>query len=192
MGDDEYSYRVGIINQKACRQISQITESLFAGSEYNAQERDVLLNLKITHIVNCCGKIVPNFFEDTFVYKKLELNDTGDEDVLNLFNEVVSFIDSAIASGGKVFVHCQRGVSRAPTFVLSYIMWHQHLTYEQAYRVVKVARNCCCPNPGFAFQLVEWENVCCPERQPDSALKRITDSRPHGSHVHEQVEEVKT
>jgi len=140
------------------QQISKVTEFLFVGSEVVSRNKDLLLSYGITHIINCAGNVAPNYHEEAFVYKTLQLRDSPKEDVLKIFTDVVKFIDGAIGNGGRVFVHCQRGVSRGPTVALSYIMWSQHLTYKEAYPIMKQSRSVCCPNPGFVFQLLEWEH----------------------------------
>jgi len=140
------------------QQISRVTDILYVGSEVASRNKELLLSYGITHIINCAGSVAPNYYEDTFVYKTLQLRDSPKEDVLEIFTHVVQFIDNASANGGRVFVHCQRGVSRGPTIALSYIMWSQRLTYKQAYPIMKQSRSVCCPNPGFVFQLLEWEH----------------------------------
>jgi len=140
------------------QQISKVNDSLYVGSEITAKNKDLLISYGITHIVNCAGSVARNYYEETFIYKTLQLRDSPKEDVLKIFTDVVKFIDNAVANGGRVFVHCQRGVSRGPTIALSYIMWSQHLTYKEAYPIMKQSRSVCCPNPGFVFQLLEWEH----------------------------------
>jgi len=154
MDENEDNLKENDLDQQ---QISRVTDFLFVGSEMVAKEIDLLLSYGITHIVNCAGTVSPNYFEGTFIYKKLQLRDSPKEDVLKIFTDVVHFIDDAVVNGGKVFVHCQRGVSRGPTIALSYLMWSKKLTYKEAYPVMKQARSVCCPNPGFVFQLLEWE-----------------------------------
>ena len=52
-----------------------------------------------------------------------------------------------------VLVHCNAGVSRAPSIVIGYLMLREGLPFEDAYGQVKVARPSVCPNPGFYQQL---------------------------------------
>jgi protein-tyrosine phosphatase len=156
--DEPRSCDVAIQSSYADNQCSKVTEFLYVGSENIARQKDLLLEKGITHIVNCSATTSPNFFEDTFTYMTLKLNDSPKEDVLQLFKEVVAFITLAVANSGRIFIHCQRGVSRGPTIALSYLMWERGLTYEEAYPLMKSARSVCCPNPGFVFQLLEWEH----------------------------------
>lgn len=177
--DEPRSCDVAIQCSYADNQCSRVTDFLFVGSENVARQKELLLQHGITHVVNCSGVTSPNFYEDTFNYKTLKLNDSPKEDVLQLFKEVVAYINEAVAKGGRVFIHCQRGVSRGPTIALSYLMWQRNLSYEEAYPLLKSARSVCCPNPGFVFQLLEWEHQCklfspCPSPTP-SSYNRIAE-----------------
>jgi len=175
--DDEEprSCDVAIQSTYADSQCSKVTEFLYVGSENVARKKDLLKEKGVTHIVNCSGTTSPNFYEDSFKYKTLKLNDSPKEDVLQLFRDVASFITEAIENGGKVFIHCQRGVSRGPTIALSYLMWERGLSYEEAYPLMKQARSVCCPNPGFVFQLLEWEHQCKLLSPSPNNFRRVAD-----------------
>jgi protein-tyrosine phosphatase len=184
--DEPRSCDVAIQSSYADNQCSKVTEFLFVGSENVARQKELLLEKGITHIVNCSGATSPNFYEDTFSYMTLKLNDSPKEDVLQLFKQVVAYITKAVESGGRVFIHCQRGVSRGPTIALSYLMWQRHLSYEEAYPLMKSARSVCCPNPGFVFQLLEWEHQCktfSPSPSPGgyNRVAEFPDSQPYKS-----------
>ncbi len=56
------------------------------------------------------------------------------------------------SGGGKVLVHCARGVSRSATLVLAYLMIYEKLAVAEAINAVCVHRNIL-PNAGFLQQL---------------------------------------
>ena len=59
-------------------------------------------------------------------YLHVSITDTTQESVLDHFEEVAAWIDSAIAEQrGTVLVHCMAGQSRSATFVLAYCVRHQ-------------------------------------------------------------------
>ena len=90
------------------KRISQINDSLFLGSISCAMKRDWLKKRGITHIVNCVSMILPNQpWPDDFVYKNYFLLDGVREDIGCVAFDAVQFIDKAVSSGGKVYVHCQ-------------------------------------------------------------------------------------
>lgn len=68
-------------------------------------------------------------------------------------------MDSAIESGGIVFVHCKAGISRSATSVISYLMKKYSWTLSKTTTFVKSRRSVICPNFGFTRQLQEWEKM---------------------------------
>lgn len=50
----------------------------------------------------------------------IHVDDTPDENILIRLPEACDFIQRAIDSGGKIFVHCMMGVSRSATVVCAY------------------------------------------------------------------------
>ena len=60
--------------------------------------------------------------------------DGGDEDC---FQE---FIDRCLESGGKVLVHCNDGMSRAPSLVIAYLMETYGIDFKAALNHVQQRR----------------------------------------------------
>ena len=69
------------------------------------------------------------------------------------------FPDEARQTGTGVLVHCQAGVSRSPTIVISYLMKHTRMSMVDAYKLVKNRRSIISPNLNFMGQLVQWESA---------------------------------
>lgn len=98
------------------------------------------------------------------------MQDIETEDILSHFTEAHQFIDSAIASGGAVLVHCaglyfvlywspSAGVSRSGAVVLSYVMKAKQMSLKHAEEIVLKARPVVSPNDGFYKQLLQFETV---------------------------------
>eukprot|EP00494_Astrolonche_serrata_P031319 UN31588 len=72
-------------------------------------------------------------------------------------------MDSVLSNKkNRVLVHCYKGVSRAPSFVIGYLMLKESSTncacvYEKIYNYVKSKRNKINPNVGFVKQLQFYE-----------------------------------
>lgn len=50
----------------------------------------------------------------------IHVNDDPDENILIRLPEACQFIESALDSGGRIYVHCMMGISRSVTVVCAY------------------------------------------------------------------------
>jgi len=137
-------------------QMAEIMPWLILGSQDAAHEIALLKKHSITHILNVATGI-PNFFDKTFTYKKIYILDLPDVDIQKHFDECAIFIRKARDSGGRVFVHCNAGVSRSATIVIAYLMKIEQMRYTEAYTIVKGARPIIRPNEGFTKQLLQYD-----------------------------------
>lgn len=135
---------------------SEITNYLYLGSDSIAQDFNTLNQFGITHILNCAATICKNYHPDKFQYKELYLFDGTRENISCLFYEVLEFLEDAISSGGKVFVHCHQGISRSSAMVILYLMWKDKREYQFTHERVKAIRDVANPNAGFTCQLLNW------------------------------------
>jgi hypothetical protein len=138
---------------------SQVTEFLYIGGAAAAKDRDNLTQVGITHIINCAANIAPAFYPDDFQYYNIKLRDHSGQDIARYFYNVFDFIERARRRGGKVFVHCVKGISRSPTMAIAYLMWYKRISMLKALELVRLARPAVDPNTGFIFQLNEWEQL---------------------------------
>jgi hypothetical protein len=86
----------------------QVAPNLFLGSDAVARNLKLLKSSGVTHVVNCAAHICSNYFEDEFTYRTMWLTDTPGEDMMTVLYDSLDFIDDAITSGGRVFVHCSQ------------------------------------------------------------------------------------
>ena len=68
------------------------------------------------------------------------------------FSESANFIEEALGKNGKVYVHCQQGMSRSATIVISFLMQKRQQDLMSAMRCVRDKREIF-PNDGFLKQL---------------------------------------
>ena len=59
------------------------------------------------------------------------------ENLIPHFPESKAFIDATLQSGGKVLMHCNGGISRAPSFAIAYLMESFGWDYNKAYGYVQ-------------------------------------------------------
>lgn len=76
---------------------------------------------------------------------------------ISKLNNKTSFIKEEIIKG-KILIHCAAGLSRSPTFAISYLMRENKWTFEDSYNFVKKKKPSIKINYGFLDQLREYEN----------------------------------
>ncbi|TNN66734.1 Serine/threonine/tyrosine-interacting protein [Liparis tanakae] len=100
----------------------------------------------VTHVVCVRQDIEANFikpnFAHTFRYLVLDIADNPVENIIRFFPSTKEFIDGCLATGGKVLVHGNAGISR-----------------RDAFSHVQERRFCINPNVGFVHQLQEYEAI---------------------------------
>lgn len=126
-----------------------IPEQLFLSGSQVSNNRLLLLQLGITHILNCAGNFCQNAFPELFTYKTYFIKDSKLENIECLFYECFDFIDSALQKRGKVLVHCAQGISRSVTIVIAFIIIKFKISYSLAYEQVRSKRDIASPNVGF-------------------------------------------
>jgi hypothetical protein len=63
---------------------------------------------QITHVISCVLGLRP-LYPSVFKYLIVPLRDVADEALEPFFESTIHFIDVALASDGRVFVHCMKG-----------------------------------------------------------------------------------
>ena len=138
--------------------LNEIKPYMYLGSSISASDLPLLQSQGITHVVNTAIEI-ENFHESTgsIQYLKLQLDDSMDVKIADHFQECFDFISKVQFEGGKVFVHCQAGISRSATIVMSYLMYHEKMSLRDAFLHTKACRHQIGPNLGFFKELMALE-----------------------------------
>ncbi|KAF8208781.1 protein-tyrosine phosphatase-like protein [Mycena galopus ATCC 62051] len=155
-GDVEWRYEMR-------RECQEILPGLLLGPFVASKSLETLQSLQITHIV-CIRDAKEAFsvrprFPENFSYLTLDVEDNEEQNLIRLFPAMKMFIDTAIAQGGRVLVHCNGGISLSPAFVVMFVMQHYQLSWEDALHMVQNRRYCISPNGGFLTQLKEYEAI---------------------------------
>mmetsp|Transcript_50365 Transcript_50365/g.80205 ORF Transcript_50365/g.80205 Transcript_50365/m.80205 type:complete len:313 (-) Transcript_50365:28-966(-) len=143
-----------------------IEDALFLGDGFMAEDKGIMLDLGITHIVNVTSM---SFMLDAEVRKHIEylqlpLDDSTMEahKMTAYFEAAAKFVDDALITHNKqgsnrVYVHCMAGVSRSASIVIAYLMKSRKYSYCAAFMHVKKCRPRIGPNAGFMRKLEEYE-----------------------------------
>ncbi|VDK84011.1 unnamed protein product [Litomosoides sigmodontis] len=152
MSTSMISYRVNPEYAK----LTQLVPGLFicGVSELN---RDNVERNGITMIVNATSE-VPNLKTLGDVARmKLWIDDTPETHIYPHLEAVSDQIESVIADGGAVLVHCVAGVSRSTTICLAFLTKYRCRTLRDAYFLMLSKRPLVRPNIGFWKQLIQFE-----------------------------------
>jgi len=155
---------------------------LYIGPYYSSLQFNELKTRNITHIISVLREVfVPpiSFPQQTikdFSYLVIKANDNHNQNLLDYFEIVHSFIEEAKSNGTAVLIHCMAGVSRSATLSISYLMKYHNWDANTAIIFAKKARSVISPNPGFRKQLLLFENMQKAKQQ--GKLHNITDIEP--------------
>ncbi|VIO92624.1 Uncharacterized protein BM_BM6817 [Brugia malayi] len=144
-----------IVDLKPDLQMANVAKGIYLGSQDVAHDYDILMAHNVTHIINCATG-VENIFLGAIKYLTFDVLDLPWSNMEQYFDKCHEFMKNAVENGGNVLVHCNAGVSRSPTIVLSYIMRYNKMTLREALEHVNTIRKVN-PNPGFMQQLMRYE-----------------------------------
>lgn len=136
---------------------SRITSYLFVAGYHIATNREILRRNGISHIINCSAAVVENAFIDdkSLKYLSLSMVDGRQDDISWFLCEVIQFIMKARSTGGKILIHCEKGISRSCSFAIAYRMWATGEKWKTSFDFVKRGRSICSPNTAFTCNLIE-------------------------------------
>ena len=135
--------------------INQITDTLYLGNMESAFNIKKLKGLGIRKVLTVMSAFGNHYPENTFIHKKIEIDDDYESNIIQYFKECLLFIDGY----DKVFVHCAAGMSRSATIVIAYIMWKKKLFLNEAIKFVKNKRPIIQPNLNFMKQLEIFQDL---------------------------------
>jgi len=158
---DEVRRKALEIARKCSREATEIYPYLRISGDRVARDKELLVSLGITHILNLAGSVCRNYHQDSNLFEYLQLNikDVPEETIIPFLKKAMVFIEKARESNGKCFVHCHMGVSRSCTTIIAFVMMNEGLTFRQAFDRVKTLRPVAAPNAGFLLQLEQWETM---------------------------------
>lgn len=144
-----------------------LENQLYLGRGEQATNGKVISDLKLTHVINI-GSEHASPFTDRIQYLNIKLDDNPSSDLKIYFSKACQFISDALSAGGRILVHCNLGVSRSSTIVISYLMKSREWTLKVAHDFVKDRRTCIRPNRGFLQQLSDWEQSIFGRKHTDA------------------------
>eukprot|EP01059_Diplonema_ambulator_P032059 TRINITY_DN60_c0_g2_i1.p1 TRINITY_DN60_c0_g2~~TRINITY_DN60_c0_g2_i1.p1 ORF type:complete len:220 (+),score=66.49 TRINITY_DN60_c0_g2_i1:55-660(+) len=136
---------------------SVVGDWLFIGGYLDACNERWMRANEITHVVNAASECTGKSICHPSCVLNLELKDNLSAPIADYFNTVCEFIDRARSEGGKVLIHCKKGISRSPALTLAYLITRFNIPLEPAYNMILKKRPSISPNLGFILALRELE-----------------------------------
>ncbi len=134
--------------------ITEVFERIYIGSIEAAYKLKELRDKKITHVLNVSCTYYTK--RPKLTYMDIDVHDSLSEDVKRHFRITNRYIDEARKTGA-VFVHCTDGKSRAPTFVLAYLIAKQKIKLKDGILMLRAKLPEIQPNENFMHQLTEYD-----------------------------------
>lgn len=133
--------------------MSKILPNLYLGEATDANNKRLLDELEITHIL-IVARELPEFQCQGYQYLKIPASDNYTFNLKQHFNEMNEFIEKGRKTG-NVLVHCMYGVSRSATAVIAFVISHRRIPFKRAFDFVACKRRIQ-PNEHFIQQLIEY------------------------------------
>jgi len=140
----------------------KVKDGLFIGDELAAQDLEFVVSNKVTRVVNCCGRQVPNHWESIGVdYQTYYWVDADMQVILDqrdvVANEVFRFVEMALASAESVLFHSVRGQSRSCCVLSAYMMKKYSWGLRKTMEFLSFRRPDMSLKPAFIQQLSGYE-----------------------------------
>ena len=134
---------------------------IFISDAQCALNKDLLKQLKITHVLNAAEGEVhtgPKYYNN-IIYMGIALVDLPHENISLYFDQVADFIHHCLSHRGKIVVHCAMGISRSTTCVVAYLIKYCNMNVNEALKLLRKKRAIIDPNPGFIIQLKNFQKI---------------------------------
>jgi predicted protein tyrosine phosphatase len=142
---------------------SHIIDNIYLSGCNFSLDYDFLVKNKFTHIVNCAAgsQRFKSPFYCEFSYLLLDIKDESGVEIFDYIQSVIEFLQNAGDDNRqrKILIHCFEGISRAPTILISYLIWKYSMDTESALKLVKEKRPCIEINMGFMCQLENFQRL---------------------------------
>lgn len=161
LADEILDHDFGPIDPLNSDTMSEIIRSfLWLGNRKDANRINRLLNVGITHVLNCAKQCPQNEYYAEHGIATLKVNASDDDgyDIIDLhLEECLQFILQA-KPDGKVLVHCMAGVNRSATIVTAYLMHPrgQNMHFLEAIEYIARRREAVLLNKSFKIRLIKY------------------------------------
>ena len=144
--------------------ISKIKEGFYIGDKISAITLDVIIQFKITHIINATGNQIINQWESIGIsYLTLNWTEVPNQILFDkedeIANKIVEFVDNSYLGNGEgILAHSFRGQDRVCIVALIYLMKKYKWSLKKSYEYLKSKKQDIDIPIYFFIQLQNFEN----------------------------------
>ena len=133
----------------------QVYPGIYMGPYQSAFKTQELISKGITHILNASCKEYTKR-NKYFKYMDVQITDDVGENAQKYFRITNRFIDEAQRTGA-ILVHSVQGKSRAPAFILAYLIQKEKMKLKDGLAMLRDYVNEVEPNESFLQQLADYD-----------------------------------
>ena len=142
--------------------ISKVRDGIFIGDMRAGINLDLLMQFKISHLINATGMQLPYSFESIGIkYLTIKWSENPPEDSKVITNEIVSrvisFVDDADMNGEGLLGFSFNGKNRICVLIILYLMSKFHWPLKKCYEYLKKKKEDMDINAFYRNQLSEYE-----------------------------------
>ena len=142
--------------------ISKIKDSFFIGDKVAGTNLDVLIQFKISHIINAAGNHIMNYFESIGIqYYTLFWSENPNQNLFDQNDEIVDkillFIKDSFIKGEGLLIHSVKGKDRCCIVVIIYLMKKYYWSVNKCIDFLKSKKEDIEIESYFLQQLLSYE-----------------------------------
>jgi len=117
--------------------LSEVTTNIYCSNFEIACNAETLINYRIYKVISL-GAAKPKATLDDYRKRKIKnyhfcITDDPNQDLTNVFIHTYKLILDTVGDGRKILVHCDAGISRAPSIIIAYFLRRQYLISYNKY-----------------------------------------------------------
>lgn len=140
------------------KHISNILDNIiFLGSQYSTRFDTISKrNIKVIISIGCN----PLYHDDSIKIYKYDVEDNGDPTNVKIFftqiiPQIHQIMNECVTNKTPFVVHCQAGMSRSASVIITWFMKYKKMSYDEAYIYVKERRPVISPNITFRDYMIQ-------------------------------------
>ena len=109
-------------------------------------------------MINLVANKYPSQTYENIKMINFSLSDTPTAELVPVIREINKIIEFELKANRGVLVYCFKGISRAPSVIMAFLMEYRKMSFDSAFDLIRAASPNIDPNAGFMMQLMNFMN----------------------------------